>query len=94
MTLSERIASATELTDKLHEECAIALGWKYDCELPKLHLGEIVAEIERRGWYHSSHSDPLGCGFVILGKNASYAIRKDRNLDLAALEALLQAMGE
>jgi len=96
MTLSERIASATELTDELHEECAIALGWKYDCELPKLDVAEMVAEIERKEWYHSSNSDSNGCGFVVWGDHGFYheATRPDRNLTLAALEALLKAMGE
>jgi hypothetical protein len=55
-----------------------------------------LAEIERQGWL-SSHTATRndGCEFdVFNGEWCQTSERLDRNLDLAALEALLKAMGE
>ena len=110
--LSDRLAAAPELADKLREECVRMLGWEFrgyqsgsfnqiwgrgDQEsrgCPKLDLTEIVAEIERRGW-QSAHTmlGPDGCEFdVFNGQWCRTGDRRDRNIRLAALTALVMAL--
>jgi len=85
-----------------HNDLGVKKFWKRGKEarwtLPiyRTDIRLTLAEIERKGWDHSSNSDSNGCGFVVWGDNGFYheATRTDRNLDLAALDALLKAMGE
>jgi hypothetical protein len=85
-----------------HNDLGIKKFWKRDKEaqwtLP-IYRSDIrltLAEIERRGWvFHFSGGARCGytCVVSTYPKN-SVSASSDRNLDLAALEALLKAMGE
>jgi hypothetical protein len=102
--LDEAIARA--MGWQLHG-CNEAIDWIYlwkregdahrgNCPSYRTDIRLTLAEIERQGWL-SSHTATRndGCEFdVFNGEWCQTSERPDRNLGLAALEALLKAMGE
>jgi hypothetical protein len=68
----------------------------FGCPCYRTDIRLTLAEIERNGWL-SSHTATRNDGCesdVFNGEWCKTATRTDRNLTLAALEALLKAMGE
>jgi len=105
--LSTRLSAATSFTDELREECALMLGWernatktgwrqgwlhRWQHDLPELHLGEIVAEIERRGWHWFKALQAIYIHNADGKQIGNCDTRPDRNIQLCAMTALAMAI--